>query len=72
MLVTDKGIIIRFGIETVSQTGRSTMGVRLIKLDDNSQVATMAKVAKEDSDDDNQSQPSADTEQADATKANPE
>nr|WP_283583143.1 DNA gyrase subunit A [Limosilactobacillus difficilis] len=72
MLVTDKGIIIRFGIETVSQTGRSTMGVRLIKLDDNSQVATMTKVAKEDSDDDNQSQPSADTEQADATKANPE
>ena len=52
MLVTDKGVIIRFGIETVSQTGRSTMGVRLIKLDGNSQVATMAKVAKDDDDED--------------------
>lgn len=51
MLVTDKGVIIRFGIETVSETGRSTMGVRLIRLDDDAEVATMAKVAKEDDED---------------------
>ncbi|HIW69900.1 MAG TPA: DNA gyrase subunit A [Candidatus Limosilactobacillus merdipullorum] len=53
MLVTDKGVIIRFGIETVSETGRSTMGVRLIRLDDDAEVATMAKVAKEDDEDEN-------------------
>jgi DNA gyrase subunit A len=55
MLVTDKGVIIRFGIETVSQTGRSTMGVRLIRLDDGAQVATMAKVAKDEEEDGDQS-----------------
>ncbi|MBM6753506.1 DNA gyrase subunit A [Lactobacillus alvi] len=48
MLVTDKGVIIRFGVETVSETGRSTMGVRLIKMTDDSKVATMATVDKED------------------------
>lgn len=48
MLVTTKGVIIRFGVETVSTTGRSTIGVHLIKLTDGSEVATMAKVAKED------------------------
>lgn len=55
MLVTDKGVIIRFGIENVSQTGRSTMGVRLIRLDDGAQVATMAKVAKDEEEDGDQS-----------------
>ncbi|WP_367341457.1 DNA gyrase subunit A [Limosilactobacillus sp.] len=67
MLVTDKGVIIRFGIETVSQTGRSTMGVRLIKLDGNSQVATMAKVAKDD-DNDDKDQSEQSTEEASSTK----
>lgn len=47
MLVTNKGVIIRFGIDTVSQTGRATMGVHLIKMDDETMVATMAKVDKE-------------------------
>ena len=46
MLVTDKGVIIRFGAETVSTTGRSAMGVRLIKMAADSKVATMATVAK--------------------------
>lgn len=47
MLVTDKGVIIRFGAETVSTTGRSAMGVRLIKMAADSKVATMTTVAKE-------------------------
>ena len=47
MLVTDKGVIIRFAAETVSTTGRSAMGVRLIKMAADSKVATMATVAKE-------------------------
>ena len=55
MLVTDRGVIIRFGIETVSQTGRSAVGVHLIKMDKGTKVATMAKVEKE-SDDDEESQ----------------
>jgi len=47
MLVTDKGVIIRFDVANVSQTGRATLGVHLIKMDDETHVATMTKVAKE-------------------------
>ena len=47
MLITDKGVMIRFGIEKVSETGRATLGVHLIKMDADSTVATMAKVEKE-------------------------
>ena len=47
MLVTDQGVIIRFGIESVSQTGRSAVGVHLIKMDNGARVATIAKVDKE-------------------------
>ena len=47
MLITNKGVIIRFSVDTVSQTGRSTQGVRLIRLEEDALVSTMAKVAKE-------------------------
>ena len=47
MLITDKGVMIRFGVENVSTTGRATLGVHLIRLDDDAKVATMAVVEKE-------------------------
>ncbi|EFQ5018769.1 DNA gyrase subunit A [Listeria monocytogenes] len=47
MLMTVSGVLIRFEIETVSQTGRSAMGVKLIRLDEDEKVATVAKVPKE-------------------------
>ncbi|WP_220728310.1 DNA gyrase subunit A [Apilactobacillus xinyiensis] len=50
MLVTDKGVIIRFNIDDVSQTGRATLGVHLIKIADDSKVSTMAKVVENDDD----------------------
>lgn len=34
MLMTVSGVLIRFEIDTVSQTGRSAMGVKLIRLDE--------------------------------------
>ncbi|WP_334329485.1 DNA gyrase subunit A [Companilactobacillus sp. HBUAS59699] len=55
MLITDKGVMIRFSVDTVSQTGRATLGVRLIKVDDDSIVSTMAKIEEEDVDDDSDS-----------------
>jgi len=59
MLITDKGVMIRFAVDSVSQTGRATLGVRLIKVDDDSIVSTMAKIEEEEvdesSDDDNAS-----------------
>nr|WP_311198604.1 DNA gyrase subunit A [Jeotgalibaca sp. MA1X17-3] len=48
MIITDKGVMIRFHAAAVSQTGRATLGVRLIRLDDESTVSTMAIVEPED------------------------
>lgn len=48
MLMTVSGVLIRFEIDTVSQTGRSAMGVQLIRLDEDEKVATVAKVPKEE------------------------
>ncbi|MDU7054407.1 MAG: DNA gyrase subunit A [Enterococcus hirae] len=47
MLITDKGVIIRFNVSTVSQTGRATLGVRLIKMEADTKVVTMAAVEPE-------------------------
>ncbi|GEK31259.1 DNA gyrase subunit A [Kurthia zopfii] len=46
MLITINGMLIRMGIEDISQTGRSTQGVRLIRLAAEELVATVAKVEK--------------------------
>ena len=48
LLITDKGVIIRFNAGSVSQTGRATLGVRLMKMEGNTKVVTMAIVDKED------------------------
>ncbi|MFK5705811.1 DNA gyrase subunit A [Ligilactobacillus sp. LYQ139] len=48
MVITDKGVIIRFAAASVSSTGRATMGVHLINLTDDSHVSTMAKVVPEE------------------------
>ncbi|CAH1857193.1 DNA gyrase subunit A [Convivina intestini] len=45
MVTTDQGVMIRFGVDTVSETGRATQGVRLIRLEDGSKVATLTKIA---------------------------
>lgn len=61
MLVTDRGVMIRFNVDNVSTTGRSTLGVHVIKTDENSKVATMAIVEEEK---DDESEDSADTSAA--------
>ena len=48
LLITDKGVIIRFNVGGVSQTGRATLGVRLMKMEENTKVVTMAIVDTED------------------------
>ena len=47
MVITDDGIMIRFKVDNVSQTGRSTIGVRLIKVGNDSKVASLAVVPAE-------------------------
>lgn len=48
MLITIHGILIRMDIEDISVIGRSTQGVRLIRLGEDELVATVAKVEKEE------------------------
>jgi DNA gyrase subunit A len=44
MIVTRKGIVIRMAIKNVSEIGRNTQGVRLMKLDADDQVVSVARV----------------------------
>ncbi|MHC3376145.1 DNA gyrase subunit A [Ligilactobacillus equi] len=48
MVITDKGVMIRFDAQNVSEVGRSAMGVRLMNLKDGGKVSTMTVVAKEE------------------------
>ncbi|WP_174734641.1 DNA gyrase subunit A [Mesobacillus harenae] len=50
MLITTGGVLIRIPVSSISMTGRSTQGVKLISLDKtlNEHVATVAKVDKEE------------------------
>lgn len=46
MLMTVSGVLIRFEIDTVSQTGRSAMGVKLIRLDEDEKSSHCCKSTK--------------------------
>jgi len=48
MIITDNGIIIRMAVSGISRIGRNAMGVKLIKLTDDSTVTAVAKVEKDD------------------------
>jgi len=48
MLITIAGVLIRIPVEEISQTGRNAMGVHLIRLGENEEVATVSKVEKEE------------------------
>ena len=51
MVITNKGVLIRFNVADVSETGRATLGVHLINLEDDAKVSTIAKVDPEKNDD---------------------
>jgi DNA gyrase subunit A len=48
MLITIAGVLIRIPVKDISETGRNTMGVRLIRLQEEEEVATVAKVDLEE------------------------
>ena len=52
MLITDKGIMIRQPVDKIRTIGRNTQGVRLAKLDDNTQISSAERVFKEENQDD--------------------
>ncbi|EDM24176.1 DNA gyrase subunit A [Caminibacter mediatlanticus] len=43
MLLTSKGKMIRVSIDSISKTGKNTQGVRLVRLDDDDKVVSVAK-----------------------------
>ena len=49
MIITSDGIIIRMDINSISQMGRVTKGVRLINLKDKNKVASISVIEKEES-----------------------
>lgn len=54
MLVSSDGIIIRVHAGTISQSSRTTMGVRIMKIDESAEIISMAKIIKDDDKDQNE------------------
>lgn len=46
MLMTDQGVVIRISVESISQSSRATLGVRMIRLDDGAIVSSITKLIK--------------------------
>lgn len=48
MMITTEGVVIRMGVKGISMLGRNTSGVKLMNVDDNVIVASLAKVRDEE------------------------
>lgn len=48
MVITNKGVIIRTNVANISQTGRVTLGVKVMKLDADAKIVTFALVQADD------------------------
>jgi len=48
MVITDTGVIIRTNVASISQTGRATLGVKIMKLDQDAKLMTFALVEPEE------------------------
>jgi DNA gyrase subunit A len=47
LLITDEGVIIRMAVDSISQTGRATQGVRLMRLSDGAKIVGVARAEQE-------------------------
>ncbi|MFQ6863279.1 MAG: DNA gyrase C-terminal beta-propeller domain-containing protein, partial [Streptococcus sp.] len=50
MVITDTGVIIRTAVANISQIGRVTQGVKVMRLDDTARIVTFALVEPEEID----------------------
>lgn len=48
MIITNTGVIIRTNVANISQTGRATLGVKVMRLDKGAQIVTFTSVEAED------------------------
>lgn len=60
MVITDTGVIIRTAVANISQTGRATQGVKVMRLDDIARIVTFALVEPEEVDQVTEGQESGD------------
>jgi DNA gyrase subunit A len=71
MLMTEKGMVVRSPIKDIRTTGRSTQGVRLMKLEAGDKVASIAKIVPEDEDEKAEAEAKAATTTAPAKEEKP-
>lgn len=50
MIITNTGVMIRTGVANISQTGRSTQGVKVMRLDQDAKIVTFATVQADEKD----------------------
>ena len=50
IVITDTGVVIRTAVANISQTGRATQGVKVMRLDDTARIVTFALVEPEEID----------------------
>ena len=50
MIITNTGVMIRTSVANISQTGRSTMGVKVMRLDQDAQIVTFTTVQADEKD----------------------
>ena len=50
MIITDTGVMIRTGVADISQTGRSTQGVKVMRLDQDAKIVTFTTVQADEKD----------------------
>lgn len=50
MIITDTGVMIRTGVANISQTGRSTQGVKVMRLDQDAKIVTFTTVQADEKD----------------------
>ena len=50
MIITDTGVMIRTGVADISQTGRSTQGVKVMRLDQDAKIVTFTTVQPDEKD----------------------
>ena len=50
MIITDSGVMIRTGVADISQTGRSTQGVKVMRLDQDAKIVTFTTVQPDEKD----------------------
>ena len=60
MVITDTGVIIRTAVANISQTGRATQGVKVMRLDDSARIVTFALVEPEEVEQTSEDQESGD------------